>query len=161
MVQIAGAGQLKREVMANYMITYYGGNQPSSEEEGMAQMNKWKAWVESLGDTIVNLGTPLPVSKIVKSSSVEDDKDPNSMKGFAVVKAESIEAAIEIAKSDPFLENGGTIRVSQMMEMKYDCLITSRRLITLADDLAPGLIEVQVMPSANIDLFAFALHEWN
>ena len=104
--------------MANFMIAYYGGNQPSSEKEGMAQMNKWKAWVEGLGDTIVNPGTPLPVSKIVTSSSVEDDKDPNSMKGFAVVKAESIEAAIEIAKSDPFLENGGTIRVSQMMEMK-------------------------------------------
>lgn len=104
--------------MVNFMIAYYGGNQPSSQEEGMAQMNKWKAWVEGLGDTIVNPGTPLPVSKIVTSSSVEDDKDPNSMKGFAVVKAESIEAAIEISKSDPFLENGGTIRVSQMMEMK-------------------------------------------
>jgi len=104
--------------MPNFMIAYYGGNQPSSQEEGMAQMNKWKAWVEGLGETIVNPGTPLPVSKIVTSSSVEDDKDPNSMKGFSVVKAESIEAATEIAKSDPFLENGGTIRVSQMMEMK-------------------------------------------
>lgn len=104
--------------MASFMIAYYGGNQPSSKEEGMAQMGKWKAWVEGLGDTIVNPGTPLPVSKIVTSSSVEDDNDPNSMKGFAVVKAENIEAAIEIAKSDPFLENGGTIRVSQMMEMK-------------------------------------------
>ena len=40
------------------------------------------------------------------------------MKGFAVIKAENIEAAIEIAKSDPFLEKGGTIRLSQMMEMK-------------------------------------------
>ena len=39
------------------------------------------------------------------------------MKGFAVVKAGSMEAAVEIAKSDPFLQNGGTIRVSQMMEM--------------------------------------------
>jgi len=104
--------------MENFMIAYYGGNQPSSKEEGMAQMKKWKAWVEGLGETIVNPGTPLPVSKIVTSSGVEDDNDPNSMKGFAVVKAESIEAAIEIAKSDPFLENGGTIRVSQMMEMK-------------------------------------------
>ena len=103
--------------MGNFMIAYHGGNKPSSKEEGMAQMNKWKAWVEGLGETIVNPGTPLPVSKIVTSSSVEDDKDPNSMQGFAVVKAESIEAAIEIAKSDPFLENGGTIRVSQMMEM--------------------------------------------
>ena len=103
--------------MPNFMIAYYGGNQPSSKEEGMAQMEKWQAWVKGLGDKIVNPGTPLPVSKIVTSSRVEDDTDPNSMKGFAVVKAESIEAAIEIAKSDPFLENGGTIRVSQMMEM--------------------------------------------
>ena len=39
------------------------------------------------------------------------------MKGFAVVKADSLEAAVEITKSDPFLKNGGTIRVSKMMEM--------------------------------------------
>ena len=39
------------------------------------------------------------------------------MKGSAVVKADSMEAAVEIAQSGPFLQNGGTIRVSQMMEM--------------------------------------------
>ena len=105
------------EHMPNFMIAYYGGNKPASQEEGMAQMEKWNAWVKGLGETIVNPGTPLPVSKIVTSSRVEDDHDPNSMKGFAVVKAESIVAAVEIAQSDPFLENGGTIRVSQMMEM--------------------------------------------
>ena len=103
--------------MANFMIAYHGGKKPSSKEEGMAQMNKWKAWVEGLGEAIVNPGTPLMGTKIVTSSNVLDDNDPNSMKGFAVVKAESVEAAIEIAKSDPFLENGGTLRVSQMMEM--------------------------------------------
>ena len=103
--------------MPNFMIAYYGGNQPTSKEEGMAQMNKWKAWVDGLGDAIVNPGTPLPVSKIITSTHVEDDTDPKSMKGFAVVKAASMEAAIAIAQSDPFLDNGGTIRVSQMMEM--------------------------------------------
>ena len=103
--------------MTNFMIAYHGGNQPSSKEEGMAQMNKWKAWVDGLGDAIVNPGTPLPVSKIVTSTRVEEDTDPNSMKGFAVVKAKSMEDAIAIAQSDPFLDNGGTIRVSQMMEM--------------------------------------------
>ncbi len=104
--------------MPNFMIAYYGGNQPSSKEEGMAQMNKWKAWVERLGENVINPGTPLTGSKIVTSSNVQDDNDPNSMKGFAVIQAESIEAAVEISKSDPFLDNGGTIRVSQMMEMK-------------------------------------------
>lgn len=65
-------------------------------------MNKWKAWVKGLGDTMVNPGTPLPVSKIVTSDGVENDNEPNSMKGIAVVKAESIEAVVIIAQSDPF-----------------------------------------------------------
>ncbi len=103
--------------MANFMIAYYGGNPPSSKEEGMAHMGKWKAWVEGLGESVVNPGTPLTGTKIVTSSDVQDENDPNAMKGFAVVKAESIEAAVEIAKSDPFLGMDGTIRVSQMKEM--------------------------------------------
>ncbi len=104
--------------MANFMIAYYGGRQPSSKEEGMAQMGQWKAWAEGLGDQVVNPGTPLMSTKIVTSSDVQDENDPNAMKGFAVVKADSIEAAVEIAKADPFLNVEGTIRVSQMMEMQ-------------------------------------------
>ncbi len=104
--------------MPNFMLAYHGGNKPGSQEEGMAQMEKWSAWVKGLGETIVNPGTPLPVSKVVTSDRVEDDTGPNSMKGFAVVKADSMAAAVDIARSDPFLENGGTIRVSEMMEMK-------------------------------------------
>ncbi len=99
------------------MVAYYGGTQPSSQEEGLAQMEKWKMWVESLGEKVVNPGTPLTDSRIVTSKTVKDDDDPNAMKGFAVVEAKSMEAAVEIVQSDPFLENGGTIRVSQMMEM--------------------------------------------
>ena len=103
--------------MPNFMIAYHGGTQPRSKEEGMAQMGKWKAWVEGLGKAVVNPGTPLPSSKIVTSKSVADDQDPKGMKGFAVVQAESMEAAVKIAQTDPFLDSGGTIRVSQMMEM--------------------------------------------
>lgn len=103
--------------MPGFMIAYYGGRGPSSEEEGRAMMEKWKAWVEGLGEAVINPGTPLPVSKIVTSGSVEDDTDPDSMKGFAVIRAESIDVAIEIARSDPFLDTDGKIRVSQMMDM--------------------------------------------
>ncbi|MBL8019615.1 MAG: hypothetical protein JNM27_08135 [Leptospirales bacterium] len=80
-------------------------------------MKKWKTWVQELGEKIVNPGTPLPVSRLVTRTEVKDDTNPDSMMGFAVVKAENLEAAVAIAKSDPFLENGGTIRVSEMMEM--------------------------------------------
>ncbi len=103
--------------MPKFMLAYHGGNEPGSQEEGMAQMGKWKAWIAGLGESIVNPGTPLPVSTLVTSGRVDDDNDPNAMKGFAVVQAESMAAAVAIAQSDPFLEHGGTIRVSQMMEM--------------------------------------------
>ncbi len=51
--------------MPQFMIANYGGRQPDSEEEGMAQMQKWKAWVQGLGDAIVNPGTPFPETRIV------------------------------------------------------------------------------------------------
>ncbi len=103
--------------MTEFMIAYHGGRKPDSEEEGKIQMGKWKAWIENLGEKIINPGTPLTVSRIVTSDDVEDNNNPDAMKGFAIVKAGSLEEAIEIAKSDPFLENGGTIRLSQMMQI--------------------------------------------
>ena len=103
--------------MANYMIAYHGGKQPTSKEEGMVQMQKWKEWVASLGDAVINPGTPLMQSQLVTSNNVSKDEDANSMKGFAIIEADSMEVALEIAKSDPFLETEGTIRLSQMMEM--------------------------------------------
>ena len=80
-------------------------------------MGKWKEWVASLGDAVVNPGTPLMTSKLLTSDSIQDDKDAGAMKGFAVVEVENMDVAVEIAKSDPFLDNGGTIRISQMMEI--------------------------------------------
>lgn len=60
--------------MVNFMIAYYGGNQASLKEEGMAQMVKWEAWAKGLGETIVNPGTPFMVRKIVAASDVQDEK---------------------------------------------------------------------------------------
>ena len=68
--------------MTNFMIAYYGGTQPSSKEEGIEQMNEWKTWIQDLGEVVVNPGTPLPVSKTVTLSIVEDDNDPNAMKNY-------------------------------------------------------------------------------
>lgn len=104
--------------MQKFMLAYHGGNQPSSKEEGMAHMQKWKLWIESLGDQVINPGTPLPVSKIITNEGVQEDTMDNAMNGFAVIQAENLNAALEIAKTDPFLNMGGQIRVSQMMEMK-------------------------------------------
>jgi hypothetical protein len=104
--------------VANYIIAYHGGKKPETEEAGAAQMAKWKAWIGGLGEAAVNPGTPLGKSRIVSATGVSDDGGPNAMSGFSVVTADSMEAALEIAKQCPFLETGGTLEVAEMMDMK-------------------------------------------
>ena len=103
--------------MSDYIIAYHGGKQPESPEEGAKHMAKWKAWVGGLGDAVVNPGTPLGKSRIVSSGGVSDDGGSNPMSGFSVVKADSMDAALEMAKACPFLETGGTLEVAEMMKM--------------------------------------------
>lgn len=104
--------------MPQFMIAYHGGDQPSSKEEGMAHMKKWQEWVAGLGNTVVNPGTPFTGSKNITSQGVSDDVDPGEMKGFAIIEAENFDKALEIAKTDPFLQINGRIRLSEMMEMQ-------------------------------------------
>ena len=54
--------------MSNYVISYHGGNTLESPEEGAKQMAKWRAWVDGLGDAVVNPGTPLGKPKTVSSA---------------------------------------------------------------------------------------------
>ncbi len=103
--------------MPSYMFAYHGGKKPESPEEGAAQMEKWKAWVDGLGDAAVNPGTPLGKSKTVSSGGVSDAGGANPISGFSILKADDMEAALELAKACPFLDTGGTIEIAEMMEM--------------------------------------------
>ena len=103
--------------MPNYIIAYHGGEKPKSPEEGSAQMAKWKTWVTDLGDAIVNPGSPMGTAKLVTSTGVSEDDWPNKMSGFSIVKANSFDAALDMAKACPFLEIGGTLKVAELVEM--------------------------------------------
>lgn len=39
------------------------------------------------------------------------------MSGFSIIRAESMEAALSIAQACPFLEIGGSLEVSEMMQV--------------------------------------------
>jgi len=81
-------------------------------------MAKWKTWVADLGDAVVNPGSPMGMSKIVSSTGVSDDDGSNTMSGFSIVKADSFDSALDMAKACPFLEIGGTLKVAELMEME-------------------------------------------
>ena len=102
--------------MSNYIIAYRGSKKPATPEDGQAHMARWQAWVADLGDAVVNPGTPCMHAKTVSADGVTDSDPEIALTGYSIVEAESMEAALEIAKSCPFLEMG-TLEVAEQMSM--------------------------------------------
>jgi hypothetical protein len=103
--------------MAQYIITYLGGDQPSSPEEGRQHFAKYKEWLVSLGDSAVSPANPLKDTRTVNSDGTVTTGGTTSMSGYTVIEADSMEAALEIAKACPFLDIGGSLEVSELMQM--------------------------------------------
>jgi hypothetical protein len=109
--------QNKESAMPQYMITYLGGNQPASPEEGKQHMTKYRAWLSSLGDSAVSPANPLKNTSTVNPDGTVTAGGATSMSGYTVIKANSMEAALSIAKSCPFLDIGGSLEVSELTQM--------------------------------------------
>ncbi len=103
--------------MAQYIMTYLGGDQPSSTEEGKQHFAKYKEWLVSLGDSAVSPANPLKDTRTVNSDGTVTTGGTTSMSGYTVIEADSMEAALEIAKACPFLDIGGSLEVSELMQM--------------------------------------------
>ena len=103
--------------MAQYIITYLGGNQPSSPEEGKQHFAKYKEWLDSLGDSAVSPANPLKGTSIVNPDGTITTGSKTSMSGFTIIEADSMEAALLIAKACPFLDIGGSLEVSELMQI--------------------------------------------
>ena len=103
--------------MAKFMFIYHGGSAPETEDAQNAAMAAWGAWIEAYASTMSDPGAPVGMSKTVLSDGVEDSDGANPASGYAFVEVESIEAAIEIAKGCPILEDGGSVEVAPVLEM--------------------------------------------
>jgi hypothetical protein len=103
--------------MGQYVITYLGGNPPSSAEEGKQHMSKYMEWLSSLGESAVSPANPLKNTSTVNSDGSVTSGGKTSMSGFTIIEADSMESALAVAKSCPFLEVGGSLEVSELMQM--------------------------------------------
>ncbi len=104
--------------MPQYMITYLGGNQPSSPEEGKQHFIKYKQWLAALGDSVVSPANPLKNTKTINSNGSVVDGGSTTMSGYTIIEADSIDAATDIAKACPFLDLEGSLEVSELIQMQ-------------------------------------------
>ena len=103
--------------MTQYIITYIGGNQPATPEEGRQHFIKYKEWLATLGDCVVSPANPFKNTHTINADGTVTNKSSTSMSGYTIINAESIDAAIESAKACPFLEIGGSLEVSELIQM--------------------------------------------
>ncbi len=103
--------------MSQYIIVYLGGNQPSSPEEGQKHFSKYMDWLSSLGDAVVSPANPLKDTCTVNPDGTVTSGGTTAMSGYTIIEADSMESALTIARACPFLEIGGSLEVSELMEM--------------------------------------------
>ena len=103
--------------MPQYVIVYLGGDQPSSPEEGKQHFAKYQEWLSSLGDSAVSPANPFKNTSTVNSDGTVTTGSTTSMSGYTIIEADSMETALEIAKACPFLDIGGSLEVSELVQM--------------------------------------------
>lgn len=102
--------------MQQYVLVYLGGNQPSSPEEADKHFTRYREWLSSLGESVVIPTMPLKDTNTVSSDGTIKEGGSCAMSGFSIIRAESMEGALSIAKDCPFLEIGGSLEVSELMQ---------------------------------------------
>jgi len=103
--------------MPQYLITYLGGDKPSSPEEGKKHMAEYMDWLKSLGSAAVSPANPLKGTSTVNPDGSVTAGGKTMMSGYTIIEAESMEAALSIAKKCPFLKMGGSLEVSELIKM--------------------------------------------
>ncbi|RYY85995.1 MAG: hypothetical protein EOO15_15590 [Chitinophagaceae bacterium] len=109
--------------MKSFMFLFRGGSDAMemSPEESQQHMQKWFAWVEDLRSKGIYTGGEalMPTGKTVRPDNLVTDgpyaESKELVGGYFLVKAESLESAIELAKACPDLPLGGTVEVRDVV----------------------------------------------
>jgi hypothetical protein len=106
------AAQRRPIGMANFLLTYHGGSMPETKEAQDQGMAAWTAWFGTLGDALVDGGNPISHARaIAPDGSVMDATSAPS--GYTILRADSLDAAVALAKGCPVLAGGANVLVSE------------------------------------------------
>ena len=102
--------------MAQFGLLYVGEPQFGSPEEAQAHFQVYMEWLGGLGDAIVNKGIPMGPPTRVTADGVSNEEREDRLTGLTIIEAEDMDAAVEIAKSCPYIEVAA-LDVVQIFEM--------------------------------------------
>jgi len=105
--------------MANYLLLYSGGSMPETEAEQAEVMQAWGAGFGRLGSAVVDGGNPTSgQAKTINSDGTVSDGPVGTMSsGYSIIKADSLDEAVELARGCPVLLGGAKISVLETFQV--------------------------------------------
>ena len=93
--------------MNRYMLLHFGFEAPTPEI-----MGAWKAWFESIAErTVENGGFHSGAREITRDGIADLPMAADSITGYSIITAESLDEAVAVAKENPFI---ASIRVYEI-----------------------------------------------
>ena len=94
--------------MKRFMLLHFGFEKPTQEI-----MAAWGKWFESVADKTVEHGGFRDAREISKNGARELPMGMDSITGYSIIRAESLDEAESIARGNPFI---ASIRIYEIME---------------------------------------------
>jgi hypothetical protein len=104
--------------MSNYVLLYIGGGMPATEIERKKDIDEWMTWYKKLDKAVVDQGNPFsPMAKNISGDGrIYDGPIGSMVTGYTIIKAISLDAAVQLAKSCPVLKGGCKISVYETID---------------------------------------------
>ena len=102
--------------MTKFVLTYGGElGMPGGEAEQADVMAAWGAWFGQLGAAVVDPGNPFAQARTIAADGSVSEAATRT--GYTVLQADTIDDAVVLAKGCPVLSSGGTVEVSEAIDM--------------------------------------------
>lgn len=103
--------------MATFVLLYTGGGMAATPAEQEKVMQAWNAWFGKIQSSVVDAGNPFtPKAKSISSNgTVSDGPVGEIATGYSIIKADSLDEAVAIARECPATQGGSNITVYEIL----------------------------------------------
>jgi hypothetical protein len=100
--------------VSKFLVTYYGSGMPADPDMAEKARAAFGAWLAEAGPAVADAGAPLRPGTQVANG---EPRPQVPIGGYSVIEASSIDEAVNILRSHPFVARGGTLQVDEAMSV--------------------------------------------